>query len=254
MNSVQINHFHRMGFLLVPNPMSRQEMVEIEALQRQVEPEWEEADLPDRFNAGACQFLMMGELLLRQAERPQILEWARTLLECEDIHIGACGLGDASKIVASDGRPQRQVHWHADGGPEVSQVAVRTALDRHGSENGPLRILPGSMGRPSEEVKEELRQIELASGQYDQCPDLFFARHPSEIEVYLDPRWTLVWNPGTWHATGIKVSEGPRRAMSWNYFPAGGRRRDSEAVKHFFADSWRAWSAERQRLWGLIDD
>lgn len=253
MNRVQIDHFHRMGFLLVPNPVPEQEIAEIDALQRAVEPEWEAAHLPEQFNIGACQFLMMGERLLRQAERPELLEWARALLQCEEIHIGACGLGDASKIVASDGRPQRQVHWHADGGPNVAQVAVRTALDKHGPENGPLRILPGSMNRPNEDVREELRQIELASSRWDRPPDLFFARHPSEVEVHLDPRCSLVWNPSTWHATGVKVSAGRRRAMSWNYFPAGGRRRDSEAVKHFFANTWRQWTAERQHLWGLID-
>ena len=136
MNRVQIDHFHRMGFLLVPNFISEQEIAEIDALQRVVEPEWEAAHLPGQFNLSACQFLMMGEGLLRQAERPELLEWARTLLQCEEVHIGACGLGDASKIIASDSRPQRQVHWHADGGPHVAQVAVRTALDKHGPEKG----------------------------------------------------------------------------------------------------------------------
>lgn len=253
LSEVQARHFHRCGFALVANPLSSEQMAEIDARQRVVEEEWERADLPDRFNRSACQFLMMGELILRHVERPELLEWARALLECDEIHIGACGLGDASKIIASDGRPQRQVHWHADGGPDVAQVALRTALDRHGPDNGPLRILPGSMVRLGEDVREELRQLELAEGGYEGEPELLFARHPHEVEVHLDPRWTLVWNPSTWHATGVKTAVGRRRAMSWNYFPAGGRKRDSEALKYFYAQEWVHWSVERQRLWGLVD-
>ncbi len=252
LDEVQIRHFQRCGFALVANPLSSAEMAIIDARQRALEPEWERADIPDHFNRSACQFLMMGELLLRQVERPQLLGWARTLLGCEDIRIGACGLGDASKIISSDGRPQRQVHWHADGGPDVAQVALRTALDRHGPDNGPLRVLPGSMSRLGEDVREELRQLELAGGACDGEPKLLFARHPHEVEVHLDPRWTLVWNPSTWHATGVKTAEGRRRAMSWNYVPAGGRKRDSEALK-FLMPQWSHWSEERQRLWGLVD-
>lgn len=247
----QIAHFRDRGFLLVPNLLSEEDLREIDKRQRTIEPIWEQADLPSSLNRSACQFLMMGEVLLRQVERPEWIEWARLLLDCDDVHVGACGLGDASSIVSADGRPHQQVHWHADGGPDVAQVAMRTALDVHGPDNGPLRLLPGSMARPREEVLEELRQIELAGGQCDSVPELLFARHPAEVEVHLDPRWTLVWNPSTWHATGVKRSPGRRRAMSWNYFPAGGRNRDREAVTFFFADEWAGWSAQRQQLWGL---
>ena len=41
-----------------------------------------------------------------------------------------------------------------------------------------------------------------------------FAKHPVEVEVRLDPRWTLVWTPSCWHATGEKTAAGPRRAMA----------------------------------------
>ena len=104
-----------------------------------------------------------------------------------------------------------------------------------------------------EDVREELRQLELAGGACAHAPELLFARHPHEVEVRLDPRWMLVWNPSTWHATGVKTAEGRRRAMSWNYFPVGGRKRDSEALKYFYAREWAQWSSARQRLWGLVD-
>ena len=81
-----------------------------------------------------------------------------------------------------------------------------------------------------------------------------FTRHPAEVEVVLDPRWTLVWTPSCWHATGVKSAAGPRRAMAWNFYPAGGRKRDLEALKHIHAGAWEKWSAERKTLWGLDND
>jgi len=69
--------------------------------------------------------------------------------------------------------------------------------------------------------------------------------------VVLDPRWTLVWTPSCWHATGVKTTADSRRAMSWNYYPAGGRTRDLEALKHIFAHTWEAWPDSRKQLWGL---
>jgi len=113
--------------------------------------------------------------------------------------------------------------------------------------------LPGSHLRARAEVAEELRHLEWATGKHEEEPDEFFVVHPHEVAVHLHPRWTLVWTPSAWHATGVKTAIGPRRAMAWNYFPLGGRRRDSEAVKHIYADEWRSWTGERQQLWGLLD-
>ena len=92
---------------------------------------------------------MIGEPLLQMVEHPELVEAARRILDAEEVHVGACGIGDASKIVSADGRLQRQVHWHVDGGPEVKQVSFRTALDRHDASNAPLRVLPGSQHRLS---------------------------------------------------------------------------------------------------------
>jgi hypothetical protein len=246
----QIDHFHRQGFVLIPNPLGELGVREIDRCQQEVEPEWERREFPSDYNRLACQFFMVGEPLLRMAETPRIVGAARRLLDCEEIHVGACGVGDASRIIAEDGRPQRQVHWHADGSPEVRQVAFRTALDRHDTSNAPLRILPGSHLRAREEVAAEIMQLELATGTHDEPPARCFARHPGEVEVVLDPRWALVWTPSCWHATGVKTAAGPRRTMGWNYYPAGGRTRDLDALKHLHPD-WEDWPEERQRLWGL---
>ena len=82
-------------------------------------------------------------------------DMARRILDCDQVQIGACGIGDASKVVSEDGRPQRQVHWHADGGPGDRQVSLRTALDRHDPTNAPQRELPGSLRRAREEVEQQ---------------------------------------------------------------------------------------------------
>ena len=192
---------------------------------------------------------MLGEQVLRMVERQDLVDAARRILGVEEVHVGACGVGDASKEVGAGGR--RQVQWHADGSPEVRQVSFRTALDRHDASNAPLRVLPGSQHRPKEEVAAELLQLELATGTHDEMPAQYATRHPLEVEVVLDPRWTLVWTPSCWHATGVKTAAGPRRAMGWNYFPPGGRTRDLTAIKHVHPD-WRDWSEARQRLWGLV--
>ena len=244
-------HFHRNGFLLVPNPFGEEAMRRIEARQHEVQADWEGRAWPEGFNKGACQFFMVGEELFKAVEEPALLEAAKTLLDCDEIHIGACGLGDASKTVSADGRPQQQVHWHADGAPGTRQVSVRTALDRHDQSNAPLRVLPGSHRRPREEVQHELEQLEIASGRHAQPPAQCFARHPHEVEVCLDPRWSLVWTPSTWHATGVKTAAGPRRAMAWNYYPAGGRKRDLDALRQILAGTWQSWSPARQKLWGV---
>lgn len=251
-DQTQIAHFERNGFFLVPNPIGVQGLREVDFLQQQVAPEWEDTEFPDGFNRGACQFFMVGEPLLRMVETPEIVAAARRLLGADDIHVGACGLGDASKTVSADGRPQRQVHWHADGGPDVQQVSLRTALDRHDSSNAPLRVLPGSQHRARDEVQTELMQLELATGRHDEPPAHCFARHPHEVEVVLDPRWSLVWTPSCWHATGVKTAAGPRRAMAWNYYPAGGRKRDLDALRQLLPE-WESWSEDRRRLWGLLD-
>ena len=248
---IEAEHFRRHGFVLVPNPFGEGAMRRIEARQHAVQAEWEGRDWPAAFNRGACQFFMVGEELLRAVEHPGLLEAARALLQTDEIHVGACGLGDASKTVSADGRPQQQVHWHVDGSPGAEQVSVRTALDRHDSSNAPLRVLPGSHRRPREEVLHELQQLEIASGRHDGPPGHCFARHPHEVEVHLDPRWSLVWTPSAWHATGVKTAAGPRRAMAWNYFPAGGRKRDIDALRHVLGADLEGWSPARKRLWGV---
>lgn len=251
MTDYQAEHFHRNGFFFIANPLGDEAMFEIDQRQRAVEPGWLQADWAEGFNRGACQFFMVGEPLLQAVERPEFVGMAQRILGCEDVHVGACGLGDASKIVSADGRLLQQVHWHADGGPDVRQVSMRTALDRHDPSNAPLRVLPGTHVMSREEVEEELRHIEIATGQHDEMPELLFASHPREVEVILDPRWTLVWTPSCWHATGVKTAAGPRRAMAWNYFPSGGRKRDVEVLKYVI-EGWEDWSDDRKRLWGLM--
>ena len=244
LTDAQLGHFERHGFFFVPNPIGAEGMREVDARQQEVEPVWEGTEFPG-CNRLACQFLMIGEPLLKMVESPILVEAARRILGAEDVHVGACGIGDASK-----GRPIRQVNWHVDGGPDVRQVSFRTALDRHDASNAPLRVLPGSQDRSRDEVAAELLQLELATGNHEEPPEHCYARHPAEVEVVLDPRWTLVWTPSCWHATGLKTGAGPRRAMGWNYFPPGGRKRDVKAVMQLHPE-WEDWPEARRRLWGL---
>lgn len=252
LSPAQNAHFQAQGFFLIPNPIQEEEMRQIGRLDQDLEKKWRTTEWPKGMKPLACRFMMLGELILKIVERPEFIEMATCLLHCDRVHIGACGMGDASEIVSMDGRPRQQVQWHSDGGPEEKQVSFRIALDRHDPTNAPLRILPGSHCRPLDAVREELLQLELATGQHESLPKFSFARHPQEVEVVLDPRWALVWSPSCWHATGVKTGAGPRRAFGWNYYPPGGRARDVAALKYIFAAEWENWHGERKSLWALI--
>ena len=243
-----LRQFEEEGFFFIEFPFSQDQFRQIEVLQRQNYDRWAQTKWPDGMNRLACQFLMLGEPILKMVEQSDLLQMARSLLNCDQIHVGACGIGNAI-----EGYVQPQTPWHADGEPNSKQVSFRTALDRHDTNLGPLRILPGSHNRSRDEVKFELLQYELATGSHDQAPAKMFAKHPQELEVILDPRWTMVWSPSCWHASGVKLDAGLRRAMGWNYFPKGGRHRDFKAIKYIFADQWPQWSPERKQLWGLTD-
>ena len=151
--------------------------------------------------------------------------WGRRVFGCEHVRVIACGAGDAHEVSPlHQGLPQ--IQWHCDGIPGAKQLAIRTAIDRHDETRGPLRVLPGSHHRDRDEVAMELQQLELATGTHDDEPTKCFAHHPGEVQVILDPRWTLLWSPSCWHATGPNRSGAPRRAFGWNYGPAGSHCRD----------------------------
>ena len=98
-------------------------------------------------------------------------------------------------------------------------------------------------------------QFELATGRHDKAParKQLYAKHPDEIEASLDPRWTLVWSPSWWHATGVKTSVGQRRAIGWNYSTDRDQKHDKivRAVKHVFNDQWHHWTQDRKKLWAV---
>jgi len=245
----QVADFNQHGFVLRPNLLGKAAMRALDARQRDIEPDWETRDWPVGCNPKAGRFFLMGEMLLQLVEKPEIIAIARQLLACDDVHVGACALGDVAMGVEANETPWFQLGWHADGDPNVPVVSFRTALDRHGPTNAPLRILPGSHLRPRDEVQAEILQNESATGRL--TPEQCFERHPNEIEILLDPASTLVWSSSTWHATGRKTSPGPRRAMSWNFYPPQGRKRDLNALKLVLGERWRGWSIERRKLWGL---
>ena len=65
----QLDHFERNGFFFVANPLGAEGVREVDARQQEVEPEWEQTEFPG-CNRLACQFLMIGEPLLRMVESP----------------------------------------------------------------------------------------------------------------------------------------------------------------------------------------
>ena len=250
----QIDQFREQAYILLPNLVGEDDLQEVDQLQREVVPEWERREWPQEFNLRAYQFYMVGEPLFRLAERPDIVDMAKQLLGTDQMHIGACELGEITAAFTDDGQPWRRLGWHVDGQENVDCVSFRTALDRHGPDNAPLRMLPGSHLLPRIEVLRELQELEMAVTGLCESRGECFARHPDEIAIELDPSFTLVWSSSAWHATGEKKSDGPRRSLSWNFYPSNsGRKRDLDALKYVFDGTWQNWSPERKKMWGLND-
>ena len=80
----QIEHFHRQGFFLVPNPLGEEKMHRVDAIQRRIEAEWAQTDWPEGLNRLACQLFMVGEPVLQLIEQPDLVDAARlwTVMKC----------------------------------------------------------------------------------------------------------------------------------------------------------------------------
>lgn len=248
-----VNHFHREGFFFMPCPFDDQSMDRIRRLANESEERFLNTDWSGQ-SALTCWFFMLGDTTLELAEDPRLVSLAARLLSVNQVHVGTCGLGDGTHPMFGDGRQHREekgLFWHADGSPEVKQVSIRIAIDRHGTEEGGLRILPGSHLVPTVQVREELVQYELASGNHTEVPKNCHFIHPREIPIVMDPRWTLVWSPRCWHATTPSRNNKKRRSICWNYFPPGGRATCQESVKYAFGQSWQDWNDDRKEFWGM---
>lgn len=248
----QVSEFEERGFVFLPGLFDAETIHVIDERQRVIEPAWEANEWPEGCNSSAGRFFMMDEPMLKLVERLDIVAIAQQLLDCEDIHVGACEFGDSIEKAQAEGQSLRQIFWHADGDPDVPSVSFRTALDRHGPGNAPLRVLPGSHLRPRGDVRAEMEENECRVTSCADAPELLVATHPDEREIELDRRFSMVWTPCTWHATGLKLSSGRRRAMGWNYYPPQGRKRDLDALKHVLGENWNDWTPARKKLWGLV--
>jgi hypothetical protein len=158
--------------------------------------------------------------------------------------IEACGMGD--EWTDEPTARQEEVEWRSDGECQgrPTVVAFRCAIDSAQAvdtdDTAALRLLPGSAGRPRQEVEKELRALSVA-------------QHPDEVKVALDTSTTLVWNPATWHTITVNDDAGSCRTVGWSYRwrEAGRRAPNGEAVKWVFAGEWEAWPESRKKLWGL---
>ena len=96
LTDTQVSHFHTHGFILIKNPFGEKCMQQIDQADNSNQ---EKNSWSKDFNELACQFLSFGELVLEMVEQPKLIEMAKQLLDCDQVHIGACGFGDALRIV-----------------------------------------------------------------------------------------------------------------------------------------------------------
>ena len=115
-----IRQFRDEGFFFIEFPFSQDQFRQIEVLQRQNYDRWAQTKWPDGMNRLACQFLMLGEPILKMVEQSDLLQMARSLLNCDQIHVGACGIGaivtcrdPRSGILSSGADPRRPTYGMA---------------------------------------------------------------------------------------------------------------------------------------------
>ena len=246
-----VDHFHQQGFFFMPCPFDAKIMKRFRELVNETEEQFQNTDWSENKSALTCRFFMLSEITLELAEDVRLVSLAERLLGVDQVHVGTCGVGDGASPMFPGRDGDKGLYWHADGSPDIKQVSIRIAIDRHGIDEGGLRILPGSHLLPLDRVKEELVQLELASGEHDAIPTRLHCTHPNETPIMMDPRWTLVWSPSCWHGTTPNLNGKQRRTICWNYFPPGGRATCKQSVQYALGDAWQDWSDARKGFWGM---
>lgn len=251
------SQWHETGFVLVPNPVDPVIIAELQTAIADVEVEWRSRVWEPGSHPLAMQFAMLGNTAFILPEHPEFVRTASALLNVEQVFVGCCSVGNTIEVEASDGRKRQQLQWHSTPGWEgefgtpFEQVAFRIALDEHDSETGGLRLLPGTHRVPKSIAHERVLAGLRRMPDYYEFNGMHFGSHPDQVELFLKPSQLLIWTPNVWHATGEMLSTKPRRAITWLYFPPGGRFRDRAALQRHFPTMIQDWPAARKELWGI---
>lgn len=253
-----VDQFMRDGYAVVASPLSDETLEQLRSRHDEIFPSWRDTEWPEDVHKLASQFCLMGEPAFELAERPDFLEAACTVLGVDEVFVGACAAGDTVTAESIDGRPVTSLQWHsAPGrggqyGEPWQQVAFRFPMDVHDKSNGGLHLIPGTQDLPKKEAEQEIHDQVAKSDDFLEWKGLFFGTHPDQVVLYPVPGDMIIWTPNVWHCTGANPQHARRRSITWTYFPAGGRFRDSGTLRHVLGDDRIAsWTPERRRLWGV---
>jgi Phytanoyl-CoA dioxygenase (PhyH) len=252
-----VRRFQEDGFVLTDSPIDPSYFSLICSRHAEIEPYWQSRTWPKELHALATQFACMGEIAFRLPEQEQFLAVAQTALNSGPVFVGCCGAGNTVEVEAKDSRPRQQLQWHSTPGRNgelgdgYTQVALRFAMDEHNELNGGLRIVPGSHRVPKTQMWEQLKSDLRQSPDFEEWNGLLFGSHPKQVEIFLKPGQMLIWTPNVWHSTGVNRSGSKRRAITWIYFPPGGRFRDHKTLTAILGSELTNWPETRRRLWGF---
>ena len=252
-----VSEFLLNGYVLQDSPLKRSEIQEIQEYYPTADEKYRQGKWPKDAHPLAMRFALMGERTFVLAERAEFVNAAKLLLDAESVHVGCCGVGNAIEMVCGDGRPRKEIHWHSTPGSDlisengVRQVAFRFAIDVHDGTSGRLKILPGTHRRSKSEIQIKIERELTDDKQRLVWNSQYFGNHREQVELSLDDTKMLMWTPDVWHATGEMKTRKHRRALSWIYFPRGGRFRDRNSILDAFPEVVASWTPQRKALWGM---
>ena len=252
-----VNRVVEDGFVVTDTPLDAELLRSIECRNNEIIGLWSDRAWPVGAHPLAMQFGMMGEIVHALAERPEFLSLARAILKTEEVFVGCCGIGNTIDMIADIDRPRRAVYWHSTPGLDPSphgplrQVALRFPIDEHDLDVGMLHILPGTHRQPKEDVVKMFKEVLPKSPDFLEWRGELYGSHPAEVRLPLKTDEMLVWTPDVWHCTGETRVARKRRALTWIYFPRGGRFRDRSYLLSEFPEVIAMWSNARRSLWGL---
>jgi hypothetical protein len=257
LSDAEVRRFREDGFVLVDSPLDPEYFSQVCTRHAEAEQYWKSRTWPSGLHPLATQFACMGEVAFRLPEQQEFVAIAKAALDGPAALVGCCGAGNTVEVEAKDSRPRQQLQWHStpgrngELGDAYEQVALRFAMDEHNEMNGGLRLVPGTHRAPKPQMWEQLKSEIKQSADFEEWNGLVFGSHPRQVEIFLKPGQMLVWTPNVWHSTGTNRSGTKRRAITWIYFPPGGRFRDHNTLTAVLGQELEQWPDARRRLWGF---
>ena len=228
-SSAAVERFHREGYLVIQRAFTRQEvagaleeMLELLAHPRpafsgiQFEHSAPQATLEEMAPESRQDYVRKFFSFVEFAPRMKALSRHPALLATVSRVIDACPALFQDMALLKPPRIGREKPWHQDHAYfdlplDTPVVGVWIALDRAGTDNGCMTIIPGSHRR-GPVVHFQRRDWQICDTHVD---------HRGALAVPLEPGGCLLFSSLMHHGTPTNTAAERRRALQFHYAPAG---------------------------------